>query len=382
MRRWLPPALCALLLLACGSQDEEAAQGAAEASAAASTASDGGSAGDEVFRTPMLGGDPQLPLDEARQKFDAECAGSSTPDCKLLQWRLEYALYEDLRELRRAGALDAELIEAAAMAESPQLQAFALDYMRERGLLPGEGDVVIAALNNPYPLVRESAQNLVGELPDERWSRMLARRADVRKTFAVEGLIAGVQPDATTLGAAAYPGATYWYFASGPAAGDFFTSPDSPDDVIEFYAQGGKPVLDGAALQQMVDSASHVGEQDPTEMMRLMQEALEAGKDPSTVVASLTAGAGATSVAWTEGIDGVEGVREPRYVVLEQSTLLGKPVPRRVVAVFQDDAMGATSMIFRRTPDEGKQPDPSDEAAMERFMRVQEILASPDARAD
>lgn len=374
--------LLSLALGACSRDAEEPPADSPEAAAQPAQAAPAQSAADaeigEPFSTAILTGDPREETAAALQRFEAECAGASTPDCKLLQWRLEYALYEDLRLLQRAGPIDDELLRAGASADSPQLKAFALDRIRERGLRPEEAELVIAALNDPYPLARASAAQLAAYLPDPRWSRMQARSAGHRIT-GIEGLIAGVQPDAAALGAQLYPGATYWYFASDAEAGDFFTTPDAPDDVADFYAKGGKPVLSGEELRERIEAAKQ--EADPAEVMRLMQEALASGQDPATVMTKLTEGMAGASVDWTDGIEGREGVLEPRYVVLAEASALGKSIPERVVAVFRDEAMGATAMIFRKAP-QAPAPavDASTEEGVARMLRTQQILSSPDAQ--
>jgi hypothetical protein len=185
-------------LAACG--DEEASEAPAAGSAPAQSAA---LAQEDSFD------DARLPTAEAMQKYQAECTGEATTACKRLQWQLEFALYTDLRELALANALDDELILAGAAADSPQLKAFSLDHILGRGLAPQASALVIAAFDDPYPSVRAVAQLLARQLPDERWARMLVRDSGWRSD-GVRGLIAGVTPDASSLGAPPYPGSTHW----------------------------------------------------------------------------------------------------------------------------------------------------------------------------
>jgi hypothetical protein len=122
--------------------------------------------------------------------------------------------------------------------------------------------------------------------------------------------------------------------------------------------------------------------QNPLVVMQRMQEAAAAGGDPQAVMATLSAGATAAGIDWTDGIAGREGMLEPRYVVLAEDELFGQPIPSRVVAIFQDEAMGATSLIFRSKPPAPKAPDVSTPEGLEAYMRLQKVLGSLDARVD
>ena len=361
-----------LLLSGCGGDEETEAGGPAATAAAASASA---SAGEEALE---LADEEVLSTEQAMQKYQADCPGQTTPECKRLQWLLEFALYEDLRELARANELDDELIRTGAAAETPQLKAFCLDRMLSRGLQPEDAPLVIAAFDDPYPLVRAVAHALARQLPDEKWARMLARDSG-RSAEGAKGLTPGVAPDAGRLGAPLYPGATYWHFASSPSFGAFFTSPDDPEDVVAFYAKGGKPTLDAEELTARIEEARSAA-QDPTRVMQLMQEAMEAGKDPQTVMSSLTAGASGSDVDWTEGIEGAEGAVAARYVVLAEEELFGRPVPSRVVAIFRDEAMDATSLVFRSKP-AAATPEISTPEAMRSYLQMQKALAKAQAEA-
>lgn len=329
---------------------------------------------------------PELTTQEAIKKYDATCAGKKSPACDQLRWQLEYALYEDLIFLARTtGELDDAILRIGAAADVPQLKAFCLDRIHDRGLQPAEHSLVIKALNDPYPLVRVTAQKMVGQLPDEKHSRMLAREVRTggggdRET-AVLGLIAGTLPDAKKLGAAPYPGATYWYFASDRDT-DFFTTPDAPEKVIAFYAKGGKKAFTAAELKARVKATMDAPEQDPMVMVRMMQEAMANGEDPQKAIERMTKGGSVGSVDWTRNIEGEDGVVKPRYVVLTETKFFGKPLPSGVVAIFKDQIMGGTSMVFRRAPPQPTAPSGTSQKEIEGMMRRGEVLGSPDAELD
>lgn len=323
----------------------------------------------------------ELTTQAAMEKFDATCNGKKSPECDQLRWRLEYALYEDLVFLARtSGTLDDGLLRIGAAADVPQLKAFCLDRIHDRGLQKSEHALVIAALDDPYPLVRWAAQNMVGELPDEKYSRMLAREPSGAggSGQGVLGLIAGTVPDAKKLGAPPYPGATYRFFASDRQT-DFFTSPDSPEKVLAFYAKGGKKALTEAQLSALGKAATTGMQKDPMAMSRMMQEAMEKGEDPQKAIEEMTKGATSAGMDWGQDIEGGDGIVKPRYVVLTTEPLFGMQVPTGVVAVFKDEIMGATSIVFlRQAPSPAAQPMRNQKEIDAMNVRL-EILSSPDA---
>ncbi len=369
--------VAALLATACGGEDppDPSAPDSAGAESALSPAPDDSF---EVIGTTLFFDDDVLPTADALKKYEAECSGKPTPECKRLQWQLEFALYVDMRELARRDALDEELVRVGAAADSPQLKAFSLDRMLGRGLRPEEHALVVAAFDDPYPSVRAVAQLLARQLPDEKWARMLPRDSNLRRD-GVSGLIAGVTPDEKRLGAPVYPRSTHWHFASSPERGEFFTTPDDPDDVVAFYAKGDHEVLSAAQLASKLEEVASSA-QNPLLIAQKMQEAIAAGQSPEEVMSALTTGAMGANIDWTRGIEGAEGMRDPRYVVLAEEQGLGQPLPARVVAIFEDELMGATGLIFRNKPRVPTPPDLSTPEAMEAYLRVQQILASPEAQ--
>lgn len=383
-RVWLPAALAAALLVGCGGDEDESAP---EASSAVPAASQGAPAAAAPARddftiagTTYFLHDEPLPTEDALRKYEAECAGGASPECKRLQWQLEFALYEDLRALALLGPLDDELLRVGAAADCPQLKSFALERLFARGLRPEEHALVVAAFDDPYPLVRGIAHSLARQLPDEKWSRMLERDSGM-PAHGVRGLIAGVVPDEASLGAPIYPGSTHWHFASSPEDGEFFTTPATPDEVVAFYAKRGRTALTAAELAARGEAAQSAL-RDPMRIASLMQQALEAGQDPQAVMSTLGAGAPALSVDWTDGIEGREGMIDPRYVVLAEQESLGAALPARVLVVVRDERMGATALIFRSLPRRPGLPDLSTPGAAEEFQRQQQVLGELEAPSD
>lgn len=323
---------------------------------------------------------PALTTEAAMAKFDQTCAGKKTPACDQLRWQMGYALYEDMLFLgHTTGTLDDEMVRIGAASDVPQLKAFCLDRIRNRGLQPAEHPLVIAALDDPYPLVRESAQKMVGQLPDEKYSRMLSREPSSSggRLEGVQGLIAGVSPDAKKLTAAPYPGARYWYFASDRDV-DFFTTQDAPEKVLASYAKGGKKALTAAELKAKVKAAMDAPSKDPMAMARMMQEAMAKGGDPQKAMQDMAMGGENGNIDWTKDVEGEDGVVKPRYVILTETKFFGMAIPVSVVAVFKDEIMGGTSLVFRRAPAKGS--NPSTEKEIEAFTKRMEILSSPDAQ--
>ncbi|HVO31483.1 MAG TPA: HEAT repeat domain-containing protein, partial [bacterium] len=101
---------------------------------------------------------PALTTEQAQAKYSAECRGKNTEDCKNLRWQVEYALYEDLRFAARLNQpIDADTQHVGATADCPQLKTFILHLWRGGGMPKADQPAVIAALNDPYPRVREAA---------------------------------------------------------------------------------------------------------------------------------------------------------------------------------------------------------------------------------
>lgn len=178
--------------------------------------------------------------------------------------------------------LDAEVLRVALEAETPQLKAFALRHISGRApqdLLP----VVLAALDNPYAMVREAAMQVLHntDVRYDRYSDRHATRPQVR--FPV----ADVAPDADALGGSLYPGATFRPFA------------DPLDRVIAFYAKGNRKALTTAEVT--AEQKKKIGAMsNPMEMIERMKKARAEGKDPAAAIMEMQKEmAGVAPIPWS-----------------------------------------------------------------------------------
>jgi hypothetical protein len=262
-----------------------------------------------------------------------KCAGAATPECKRLQWRLEAALYGELRAIVGSSGerLPPDVLRAALAADTPQLKAFALQRMPSpvpADLLP----LVLAAIDSEYAMVREPALNLLGNTdPKYRKYADGVTRAGARNARRA----APVRPDAAALGGPVYPGASYRPFASTDEAA-LFTSSDPQDKVIAFYAKPNRPAQTAAEVKAGMQKKA-MAMQDPMAMMELMKKAQAEGKNPADVMmAKQKEMMGGGNI---QAFEGKAGVTNPRYIALDDAGT-------RTVLVFKDDSLGGTSIVF------------------------------------
>jgi hypothetical protein len=286
-----------------------------------------------MLGSALYGEPPDEDVSAAAARYEANCAGSTTPECKRLQWQIEGVLYGLARaRLAVTGkAVNSEVLLVALEADTPQLKAFALRSISRRppdDLLP----LIQTALDSPYAMVREPALNLLGRF-DPRYARYSDRRANRSEPPFP---IADPVPDEDALGGPLYPGATFRPFASNEQLA-LFTTADPPDNVIAFYAKGNRKALTGAELTaEQKKRASTMN--DPMAMMELVKKAKAEGKDPTAAIMAKEkemVGSAIDSKAFERG----RGVVSPRYVALND-------VGSRTVAVFKDDSLGTTSIVF------------------------------------
>lgn len=304
-------------------------------------------------------------------QYASTCAGKTTPDCKQLRWQLEHRLWIDLTYEAPPDEVPDEVMEIAQASEVPQLKAWVLERMKQRGLRkPSDEGIVKAALNDPHAIVRTAAFDLAGQLNEERWTRMLLREQSGEKVMG------GLLPDEIP-GVEKYPGATYWYFASSERRA-FFTTPDPPQKVIAHFSKGGRRVADSKQLK--AETRAAMNPEDPMAMARAMQEAMAKGKDPQTIIAEMQKNAPKSSTDWGGGLEGDEGVVTPKIVVLETKDYMGKKIPARVVMVFKDEAMGATAIVFPIDEPNPPYPDPANQKEFQRQMKIQQEMSRTPKR--
>lgn len=292
-----------------------------------------------IPRAPAPDGDVRATL----ARFEKECLGSGGAPCEALQAELERSLYGELMVMYLGGKdPDRRLLRVAARAQLPELAAFGLRRLARWG--NGEDvPLATAGLDSPYPAVRSAAMELARTLDHPQLQR-LAERSRGAGTGTGTGLVPMEAPDAKRIGTSIYPGAKYSFAASREDLAVFSTG-DGPDQVLAHYAKG-RRVLSGAELTGLRHRKE--GKKNDEAMTAAIMQAVMSGKDPQLVMKELMDSAQAQHVDWTHGIEGVEGILAPRYVVLEETG--PQKLPSRVVAVYRDQALGATAVAIRLIP--------------------------------
>ena len=287
---------------------------------------------------------PDQDINSLLQKWRSQCASApGSPACRQLRIQLERALFRDLSKLYLAGErLDRSVLQVAARAETPELAAFGLRRLADAPRAEDAG-AAAAGLDSPFPAVRSAAAELAHGL-EGRGLKLLANRTAHRSAIKGPGLIAEEPPTAKTLGAAPYPGARFRFAASQPGLA-VFTTADAPDKVLAFYAKGRK-TLNGEELKALRKGKPSKG--DEQAMAQLMMAELMKGRDPQQVALELGQSEQAKQTDWGKGIEGEAGIGAPRYVVLAEAG--SQRIPTQVLAVYRDEAFGATALAFRLVP--------------------------------
>jgi hypothetical protein len=325
-----------------------------------------------LFATEPLAYRPQPIALDAVKRYASTCAGKQSADCQVLRREAEAVLIYDFMILERAGRkLDpAMLRKVASNAVTPGLRVEALERLISSGLPQEDESLVVAALKSPFPVERRVAIRALGQLSSEKYSRMLVRT--YRGRTSAFPAARDYSEDEVPPGLTPYPGSETVWFASGLDR-TWFASTDAPAKVAAAYAKNGKKAVTSTELEQGVKAATNI---DPMEMMRLAQQ------DPrkmQEMMEKVTA-AGNTRVdtrtgLWT-AIEGEEGVSDVRYVVLEDQPFLMGRVPTKVVAIFKDEVLGKTSIVFATPPPSLELPDASSPEFMS-TMKLWQIVNRP-----
>jgi hypothetical protein len=342
-------------------------------------------------------GEP-LDVEATATRYETECAaGAAGADCDALRDALEDGLFDALVALTDAGvSIDRETVRVATRAQSPTLAAYALALLNA-GFGPADEPYVRAALDSPYPQVRAAAVNL------GRWFTTEAVRAPTQRAgeALADGysgpkrslLVPDLVPTAAELGAPLYPGALYSYLAGSRDRPVFLTA-DEPQKVAAFLAKG-KPTFTAAemtaamekrvAAEQAAEQAAHdaaakaAAKPAPKDIAAAMAQAAEmmaamsAGMDPTQTVREMSETKQAASHDWTAAIGRLEGIGDPRFVVVEEK----RGMPTRVVAVYHDPAVAATAIAYLKPPGSGDGALldlANDPEAMMRWQRWRMIL--------
>jgi hypothetical protein len=361
--------LVAILLLAagCSSSDEDGGAGQTaqpEPKAGSAVYDDrpepatihNGIAIDQVEVDKVAGLEP----DEAIERYRQECnAGNQSQRCRALRRRVEYLYLDALLTLRRAGQkLDPQLYRVAAQAENPQLAVAGL-----RGLMLVAGPIaaedqplIVAGLDSPYPGVRDTVMQLGSRVPGiNELSPRIVSDPDAYAGLAFLDDSRDAEPDPAVIGS--YPGARFRYFASDPSR-HWFTTQDAPAKVIAFLTRDGGEALTGEELKQKTEA----------DIQQAFMKAAMSG-DETKIKEVMEHMASQGSVDWARMLDDVSDTGEIRYIKL---------APDRVVAVFADNVLHATSIVAPEPPPAPDMPGmiDSQEAldALQERIKQEELL--------
>ena len=333
-------------------------------------------------RAESLGGSPAGPADrKALLEAYAACLKKPAAGCPAIRSRAVAILADDLRELgtapnrRYVSSLVAEL-----KAGEPELRAAAADGLGMAGPTAAETPALLAALNDPVPVVRAAAGTALSMSKDASTAAAIERCVKPRDPTSLRPQKA---PDATWLGARTYPGASYSFASSAPSElrWEYFTR-EPAAKVVAFYKAGAKKGPLAAAelreaysgksvMDQLKDDAASAGSDSggsgdsgmpsaeamakAMAMAQKMTEQLQkdmAGKSPEEMQKAITQGAAAQGTPLPiDKYENVEVFGSPRFLVLEEATYLGSVRPLTYVVVYDDKAFGKTGIAILKAPE-------------------------------
>jgi len=234
----------------------------------------------------------------------------------------------------------------------PELRAAAGHSIGMIGPAPSELPVLLEALNDPVPGVRDAALAALQQLGDDSNIRLLVRRihASTRESGrqSRERFRADVMPDFRRLGVPIFDGATFLHYASDPQIGRAAFVTDAPvQKVLDFYrSRSGRRALQAQEFSRVYFGGTP---QDPTGGKRLaaeseasFQRAVRAGKPPAEIRAEMDRHAARMlSLPMARYID-TEIYGSPSFIALEDARPAAASRTIRYVAVFEDRALGKT----------------------------------------
>jgi len=235
----------------------------------------------------------------------------------------------------------------------PELRAAAGHSIGMIGPAPSDLPVLLEALNDPVPGVRDASLAALQQLGDDSNIRLLVRRIHAGRresgTQHRERFRAQAVPDFRRLGVPVYDGAAFLYYASDAQLGRAAFATDAPvQKVVDFYrSRSGRPALQAEEFTRLYFGGTP---QDPTGGKRLSAEAeasfqrsVRAGKPPAEIRAEMDRHAARMlSLPMARYID-TEIYGSPRFVALEDaSAAKGSGRMIRYVAVFEDRPLGKT----------------------------------------
>jgi hypothetical protein len=336
-----------VLVAACGSDKEPAATATqpaaatAPASADARAASAGTSADDvstwveddsaattPVSSTPERLANPDAVID----RYQRECSGGAkSPECHALRLDVEGIFLASLLTVRAANTatVDPRWYRLAAVSETPQLQCIGVtELIWDPKRTAQDEAVIVRALESPYRAIRAAVWSSQSKMPALAGAMKRQGRFNYPLSgYCVEDLREPV-PGAKWAGG--YPGAQFRPFASDDTR-RWFTTPDPVEKVIAWFAARGKPAR--TAQQMTEDAQAKIVE----EMTQLSQNP---DQDNTAKMMQLLAGQ-ASSGDWSAPFRDMEDAGEIKYVLIGD---------KQTVAIFQDDALKATSIVATRPP--------------------------------
>ena len=246
----------------------------------------------------------------------------------------------------------------------PELRQAATEAVGMIGPKAEDVDLLMGALNDPVPAVREAAVRALGQVRDSPATALLVRlaHASVPSQSASRpphGCSQQAVPDARRLGAPLYPGATFLYYVSdvqnGRAA---FAAPDPLQQVIDFYASAGRQALDGQAF-----SRSYLGgtPSDPSgirragdEMEAWFRDVAQAKREPGEIEAEANRRSAHMQNLPLIRYADAQVFGTTRYIAIEESSANGQKRATRWVAIADAPALKRV-LVEIHFPGDGQQ---------------------------
>lgn len=251
------------------------------------------------------------------------------------------------------------LLETVLRRGESELRAAAAHAIGMIGPTRAELPMLVEALNDPAPTVRDAVGQALDQIDDPS-GRLLVRRMrsseSGRQRSRADGLRPTLLPDASTLRMPVYPGATFLAFTSDVGAGRVtFSTPDAIDTVLQFYQKAaGRSALSGEEFSKAYLGASPG---DPSGGQRLEKEtetwaraAVQSGRPPAELEAGMTARMAELRDLPLVRYADAEIYQSPLFVGFDAPAPDGTPVRGRYVAVFGDRSLGRTGFALHLAP--------------------------------
>jgi hypothetical protein len=247
----------------------------------------------------------------------------------------------------------------------PELRAAAAHAIGMIGPTSAEVPLLVDALNDPAPAVREAVVRALGQVRGDPAVLLLVRRvhtsAPARARTGEAAFESEAAPDAGRLRTPIYPGATVLYYASdlenGRAA---FSAPDPLQKVLDFYTSAsGRQPLGGEEFSRAYFGATPA---DPTGAKHFaagleawFKQAAEAKRPMAEIEAEANRRTARMANLPLIRYADADLYGTPRFVALEEISSNSEKRAARFVAVFEDRALGRVGFEIHFVPD-ARQP--------------------------